>query len=299
MSALRRMGCGAGGGVRSDRVRIVLLLLPALLVIGGLFFGGLAAGVARSFNYMPVIGLHQPDFDAYRAVFADRSFYGSLLLSLHIAITSTVISAVIAVAAAMALRRHFVGRGVIAALFQINLTVPHLVGAIGILYLFSQSGVFARLAFQMGMIALPGEFPALVFDPYAIGIILQYVWKEVPFIGLIVLANMQTIGPEYEAAARTLGASRWQAFRHVLLPLIWPGVAQACVLVFAFTFGAYEIPAILGANAPATLPVLAYRSYTDVDLGARPQAMAMAVVIAVLSAVMIWAYLRATRRGGP
>jgi putative spermidine/putrescine transport system permease protein len=281
----------------SDRAKIVMLLFPALTVIGVLFFGGLAVGVMRSFNYMPVIGLTRPDLGAFRAVLTDAQFGGSLLLSLHIAMTSTVIAVVIAIPAALLLRHAFVGRAVVSFLFQLNLTVPHLVGAIGILYLFSQSGSFARLAAALGMIAGPADFPALVFDPYAIGIILQYVWKEVPFIGLIVLANMQTIGQDYEAVARSLGASRWQAFRHVLLPLIGPGVVTASVMVFAFTFGAYEIPVVLGASAPMTLPVLAYRSYTDVDLAARPEAMAMAVIIAGFSAVMVALYMRAARRG--
>lgn len=280
----------------SDRLKIMLLLAPAMVVVGVLFFGGLAVGLMRSFNYMPVIGLDRPSPDAYAAIFANPEFIGSFLLSLHVAVTSTVISAVIAVVAALLLRRSFFGRGVTGFLFQLNLTVPHVVGAVGILYLFSQSGSFARLAHGLGAIATPGEFPALVFDPYAIGIILQYVWKEVPFIGVIVLANMQAIGEDYEAVARSLGASRWQAFRHVLLPLILPGVLSAAVMVFAFTFGAYEVPALLGAHYPAALPVLAYRSYTDVDLAARPEAMAMAVVIALLSALMIALYLRASRR---
>ena len=280
----------------SDRLRPLWLLLPAMAVIGVLFFGGLVISVMRSFNYMPVIGLTKPNFDAYIHIFSDPEFYGSLLLSLHIAVTSTLISAVIAIAAALMLRRSFMGRGVINFLFQLNLTVPHLVGAIGILYLFSQSGSFARLGVAMGLMGKPADFPALVFDPYAIAIIAQYVWKEVPFIGVIVLANMQSIGEDYEAVARSLGSSPWQAFRHVLLPLIFPGVVSASVLVFAFTFGAYEIPAVLGAHYPAALPVLAYRSYTDVDLAARPEAMAMAVVIAVVSAAFIAVYLRATRR---
>jgi putative spermidine/putrescine transport system permease protein len=281
----------------SDRMKIVFLLLPAMGVIGILFFGGLAIGLMRSFNYMPVIGLTHPNLDAYMAIFAAPEFYWSFLLSVHISFTSTAISAGIAIGAALLLRRSFVGRGLINFLFQLNLTVPHLVGAIGILYLFSQSGSFARLAAELGLITRPAEFPILVFDPYAIGIIMQYVWKEVPFIGVIVLANMQSIGEDYEAVARTLGASRWQAFRHVLLPLILPGLLSASVMVFAFTFGAYEIPAVLGANYPATLPVLAYRSYTDVDLAARPEAMAIAVVITILSAAMIAIYLRVTRRG--
>ena len=283
------------GARLSDRLRIALLLAPALGLIGLLFGGGLVFGVIRSFNYMPVIGLTEPNLNAYRAVLSDPAFLRSFALTLHIAFTSTLIASVIAVAAALLLRRRFTGRGAITFLFQLNLTVPHVVGAIGILYLFSQSGFFARMAWQIGLIARPGEFPALVYDPWAIGIIVQYVWKEVPFIGIIVLAQMQTLGTDYESVARSLGASRWQAFRHVLLPLILPGVLSASVIVFAFTFGAYEVPLLLGASHPQALPVLAYRTYTDVDLAARPQAMAMGMVIAVLSGLMIWAYLRATR----
>ena len=280
----------------SDRMKIALLLAPAMAIIVLLFFGGLVIGLMRSFNYMPIIGLTDPDFSAYISVFTSREFYLSFLLTFHIAFTSTVISSILAIGAALLLRRNFVGRAVVNFLFQLNLTVPHLVGAIGILYLFSQSGSFARLAAEFGMIAKPSEFPAMVFDPYAIGIILQYVWKEIPFIGVIVLANMQSLGEDYESVARSLGASRWQSFIYVLLPLIFPGVLSASVMVFAFTFGAYEIPALLGANYPAALPVLAYRKYTDVDLAARPEAMAMAIVIALLSAVMIYLYVRYTRR---
>ena len=280
----------------TDRTRIFILLAPALLIIGVLFFGGLLIGIMRSLNYMPVIGLTQPNFDAYISIFSSREFYLSFLLTFHISFTSTVLSSILAIGAALLLRRQFLGRAIVNFLFQLNLTVPHLVGAIGILYLFSQSGSFARLAAEWGMIARPGDFPALVFDPYAIGIILQYVWKEVPFIGVIVLANMQAIGEDYESVARSLGASRWQSFRYVLLPMIFPGVLSASVIVFAFTFGAYEIPALLGANYPAALPVLAYRKYTDVDLAARPEATAMAIVIALLSAVMLYLYVRYTRR---
>ncbi len=279
----------------SDRLRILLLLAPALLVIGVLFLGGLAVVLVRALGHMPVIGLTGPNLDAFRAVLGDPGFLRSFALTFHIAFTSTAISAVIAVAAALLLRQSFAGRRLAGFLFQLNLTVPHIVGAIGILYLFSQSGFFARMAYQIGLIARPGEFPAMVHDPYAIGIILQYVWKEVPFIGVIVLAQMQALGTDYESVARSLGASRWQAFRHVLLPLILPGVLAASVIVFAFTFGAYEVPLLLGASHPQALPVLAYRTYTDVNLAARPEAMAMAMVIALLSAVMIWAYLRAAR----
>ena len=161
----------------------------------------------------------------------------------------------------------------------------------GVLYLFSGSGLVSRLATGAGLIDSPAGFPAMVNDPWAIGIIIQYVWKEIPFIGVIVLAILLSVGEDYESVARSLGANRWQAFRNVTLPLIMPGVVSASVIVFAFTFGAFEIPWLLGSTFPKALPVLAYESYTDVDLAARPQAMAMAMVIAVMSSLMILAYM--------
>ncbi len=277
------------------RLRLFLMLAPAVSVIGLLFGGGLIFALMRSFNYMPIIGLTEPDLNAYRRVLTDPDFLWSFLLTFHIAASSTVIAAVIAVAAALLIRTTRYGRAVIAFLFQLNLTIPHIVGAIGILYLFSQSGSFARLGHAVGLITRPADFPALIFDPAAIGIILHYVWKEVPFIGVVILAQMQTIGTDHEATARSLGATRWQAFRHALLPLLFPGLTAASIIAFAFAFGAYEIPALLGASYPQALPVLAYRSFTDVDLASRPDAMAMAVVITLISAVLIWGYTRAVR----
>ena len=281
-----------------DRLKITLLLAPALSVISLLFVGGLSVGLLRSFNYMPVIGLTEPNLDAYRSVLTSPEVYRSFALSLYIAVTSTLIATLLAVATALLLRRSFPGRAVASFLVQLNLTIPHLVGAIGILYLFSQSGSFARLANAFALISKPADFPALIFDPYAIGVIATYVWKEVPFITVIILATLQALGDDFETVARTLGATRWQAFRHVLLPQIMPAVLAASAVVFAFTFGAYEIPALLGASQPQTLPVMAYRGFTDVDLAARPQAMALAVLIAGVSAIMIALYTRALRGNG-
>lgn len=276
-------------------MRIWLMLAPALVVIGGLFGGGLALGVLRSLDYMPVIGLDQPGLTAWARVLADGDTWRALALSLWIALASTLISAIIAVGAALLLRRAFRGRAAVSFLVQLNLTIPHLVGAIGILYLLGQSGSFARLAAATGLIARPADFPAVIWDPAAIGIITAYVWKEVPFITLVTLATLQSVGAEYEAGARTLGARPAQALRHVLWPLIRPGVLAASAIVFAFTLGAYEIPALLGASYPKALPILAWERFTDPDLATRPEAMVLALLIALVSAILIIAALRPLR----
>ncbi len=278
------------------RMTIGVLLAPVIVVILLLFMGGLITGFLRSLGYFPLIGLNDFNFDAYLSIFTDNGFIRSFVLTFHIAFTSTVIASILAIASAMLLRPAFRGKRFVQFIFSLNLTIPHLVGAVGVLYLFSGSGLVSRLATGAGLIDAPAEFPALVFDPWAIGIIIQYVWKEIPFIGVIVLAILLSVGEDYESVARSLGANRWQAFRHVTLPLVMPGVVSASVIVFAFTFGAFEIPWLLGATFPKALPVLAFESYTDVDLAARPQAMAMAMVIAFMSSLMILAYMKLSRR---
>lgn len=281
----------------TDRTRLILLLAPALVVLGGLFLTGLGLTLLRSLHYAPTLGQTRPDLSAYAAILASPGFLKSLALSLWIATASTLIAAALALAAALLLRQTFPGRALISFLVQLNLTIPHIVGAIGLLYLVSQSGSFARLAHAAGLISGPQDFPALTHDPYAIGIILLYVWKELPFITLILLANLQTLGEDHEAIARSLGATRWQSFRHVLLPMLMPGLAAASALVFAFAFGAYEVPLVLGQHAPKALPVLAWQAWTDTDLATRPEAMAMAVIIAVIGLGLLLLYARLLRIG--
>jgi len=280
----------------SRTLKIWLLLTPALLVIFLLFLGGLILGLARSFNYMPVIGLTDINFDAYIKVFSNPEFYQSLGLSLYIALTATVIATILAVASALLLRETFAGKRIITFFFQLNLTIPHIVGAVAMLFLLTQSGFLSRIMHFFGAVDRPADFPIMIYDSYSLGIIIQYVWKETPFMGLITLAILQSIGDDYEAVAQSLGANRWQRLFHVIIPLITPGVMRAYVVAFAFTFGAFEVPYLIGKTYPTVLPVLAYHRYTDVDLALRPEAMAMALVLAVISTVLIFTYMAISRR---
>jgi putative spermidine/putrescine transport system permease protein len=272
------------------------MLAPALAVIVVLFLGGLLFGLLQSLGYLPLIGERQFSLAAYASIFGSRSFLLSLLLTLYIATVSTAIATMLAIALVLVLRQSFAGKRLMTFIFQLNLPIPHIVGAVALAQVLAQSGLVARMAAALGLIDQPGQFPALVFDRWGIGIIAEYVWKETPFIGVVLLSMLQAIGAEYEELARSLGAGRWQRFRHVLLPLMMPGILSTSVIVFAFVFGAFEIPFFLGATYPQALPVLAYRSYADVDLHARPQAMAMSMVIALLITALVVVYMRLSRR---
>jgi putative spermidine/putrescine transport system permease protein len=273
-----------------------VLLAPALLVITVLFVGALLFGVLQSLGFISFTGEANPGFNAYINIFTDSVFWRSLGLSLWIAFASTIISIILAVVSSLLIFHTERGRRSITFVYQFNLPIPHIVGGVAMLLLLSQSGLFSRIGFALGLTDSPADFPALTNDRWGVAIIAEYVWKETIFIGVVVLAALSGGVAEYEDLARTLGADRWKRFWHVIVPFITPAVLSTSIIVFAFSFGAFEIPFLLGQPFPAALPVLAFRAYSDVDLNSRPEAMAISVVIAGIVAVLVFIYTWVGRR---
>ena len=275
-----------------EKLRVPLMLLPALAILAVLLGGGLLVGLGQSFGYFPIGGLTEFTVDYYIEVLTDSNFFESLWLTFRLALLSTVMSTVLAIAFALVLRDTFFGSRIGTFSFQIPIPIPHLVIATGIVFLVGQSGLISRICVTFGLTQVPRDFPALVFDRAGIAIQLTFLWKEIPFIGIVVLAILKSIGPQYEEVARTLGANRWQRFRYVLLPLILPGVLSTSIIVFAFVFANYELPLLLGVRHPTTLPVWAFRAYQNPDLALRPQAMAVSVILAVIAIILLAVYKR-------
>jgi putative spermidine/putrescine transport system permease protein len=272
-----------------------LMLSPALLVISVLFAGGLMLAAAQSLGYFALAGESALTLRHYAELGNDREIYASLWLTLKLATIATVISAVGGLALALGLREAARRSRAINVLLQIPLSMPHLAMAGALITVIAPSGLLARAAYALGFIQQPADFPALINDRYGFGIVLAYVLKEVPFIALMTLALLARLGDEYEQAARVLGASAWQRFRYVTLPLIAPAVVSSSLMVVAFILGAFEVPYILGRPYPAMLSVVAQQRYLDVNLAARPGAIALAMLSTLLTAALAWAYLRLTR----
>ncbi len=277
------------------------MLAPAVVGVGGLFLAALVLGLGRSLGLSPFGTGGAPTLQHYARALAIPGIVESALLTLAVAAVVTAAAAVLGVAAAVVLdralrtRRH--GRAA-ALLFQLNLTVPHVVAAVGMGLLVAQSGLLARIAHAAGWIDGPADFPALTHDPHGLGITLAYLWKEVPFIGAVVLSLLANLGEGPREVARTLGASRWQAFRHVTLPAILPGTLAASAMVFAFVLTAYEVPAVLGASHPKLLPVLATEMFTSSDIADRPAAVALTLMLSSACFLMIAGYRRLVALSG-
>jgi len=269
------------------KLRPYLLLLP-FAVLGFIFALGIGNVLVQSLGYIPAFGMREITLDYYKAVLLDPSLFASVKTSLHIALASSAIALVLGVVICSALvsARGFCLSGSFFKMIDIirsPILVPHTIVAFFVIIIFSQSGIFSRLMYMADLVDEPGNFPMILFGADNGGVILGYIWKEAPFVAYFVFSFMSAIDDRLGEAAKNLGASPGQSFFHVVLPLCLPVINKAFIMIFAFAFGAYELPFLLGATVPRALPVQAYIEYMNPDLRHRAYAMAMNGIILLIS----------------
>ena len=267
-----------------------LLLIPQILLLV-IFVVGLINGITQSLGVIPTFGLREPTFKYYEEVLSSPQMKTSILFSLYIAFTSSLFSVIVGTLICMIIVINKKTKWIYEKLIQIPIVVPHIVVAIFILNIFSKSGLIARILASLGIISGQEEFFNLIYDKYGIGIMLAYLWKEIPFIIYFVLSIMSNINDSLGEAAINLGASRWKTFKMVTLPLCRNTILSGFLIIFVFSLGAYEIPQLLGPTLPKALPVLSYIQYIHPNLQNRPYAMALngiTIVISLIAAVIYY-----------
>ena len=273
------------------------LLLTPLLLLSVLFFLGVSNALIQSLGYIPAFGMTDFTLDYYRQVLGEPSLLASVKASLLIALYSSLLAAVFGVVLCAALVSGGRVRGKILQIIKIPILVPHTVVALFALIFLSQNGFLARVLYQLGLLESQGDFPVILFSTSNVGIILAYLWKEIPFVAYFVFALMSSISSTLGEAAENLGASSKKAFFYVTLPLSMPAVRKAFLIIFTFAFGAYELPFLLGATLPKALPVQAYIEYIHPDLRHRAYAMAMNGVMIFIALAASAGFYFLLRRG--
>jgi iron(III) transport system permease protein len=200
--------------------------------------------------------------------------YGTLLTGVVV----TPIAVVGGLAAALdAERRAAAGRGALRVGVLLTLLVPSFVAAESWAQAYGPAGLTDRF---LGL-ALPGTFGAP-------GVITVLVVHNLPLAYLVLIAGFASRAePDLERAARASGASAWEAFRGVTLPLLRPALIAASALVFVFTVNAFGIPAFLGL--PGGFTTMTTQIYRDLVLSADPAAFTRVVVLAATLMVLAFA----------
>ena len=273
---------------REDWRQSVVALVVAALVAAPVLVGvGYAA--AASIGEVGAGAAGASAVRLYR-VLGDRQTWAGLAWSASVAGAATMLASIGAIAIAVSFRGTRLSDRVGRIFASAPLPLPHLVAAALAIWVLGQSGLLARIAFALGWIAAPAGMPPLIYDRWGIGLILTMAWKEMAFLTIVATALLSTGTIFAEEAARTLGASEWETFRRVTLPVLWRGLLPAVIAVFIFILGNYEAAALLAPSAPLALPLLMTERAVDPDLSRRGDAYVVALLLLAMGILAVIAH---------
>ena len=196
--------------------------------------------------------------------------------SITIALMAAVASTAIATAAAVAMVRGggFKGKSATFALINLPLMVPEIVTAVATLIFFSVIGLTTGY----------------------LTILIAHITFCIPFAYLPISARLQGIENTYEQAARDLYATRGQAFRLILLPLMAPGVISGALLAFIISLDDFIITNFVKGAGMETLPTAIFGS---VKQGIKPNIMAISTLMLAVSVIFVTLSYLINKRGTP
>jgi multiple sugar transport system permease protein len=275
----------------------LLFVAPALVVLGMTIVYplftiltystqniGLASGEARG----DFVGL-----DNFRRVLASSAFPQALLNSFIIAASSVSFCVIIGMGIALLLNTRFPGRTVARSLVILPWAMPAFVAAFAWRWILDyQYGAFNNIVLALfpdshGIAVLSNPTTVL---PMAIAI---YVWKGLPWTILVLLAGLQVVPDDQREAARVDGASRWQEFRHIVLPSLTFVLQITITLLFIWNFNWFDLMWLLTKGGPGTatltLPIEVYRqAFLAFNTGFASALGVIILIIVVISAGLVF-----------
>lgn len=196
----------------------------------------------------------------------------SYKLSFGMSLLAAAINAVFGLMLAWALVRYsFPGKKLIDALVDLPFALPTAVAGISLTALYAKNGWFGQFLEPLGI--------QVAFKP--LGVLVALVFIGLPFVVRTVQPILEDLDTELEEAAASLGARRWQAFRHVILPILLPALMTGFALAFARALGEYGSVIFIAGNLPMVSEITPLLIITRLEQYDYAGATAIAVVMLV------------------
>jgi len=252
---------------RRDRER---LPLPVLVL----------AIAAVAFFALPFIGLlWRMPWSSMWSTLTDSGVGAALRLSIICSLWATALSTVFGVPLAWLLARvNFPGRALVRALCTLSMVLPPVVGGVALFFAIGRRGLFGQYLDRWFGITIPFTTTAVV---------IAQTFVAMPFLVLTVEAALRQLDRRYDEAARTLGASRWYAFRRVTLPAIRPALVAGAVLAWARALGEFGATITFAGNYPGTTQTMPLAIYIARESDQDKAIVLSLVLIAVSFAVLV------------
>jgi ABC-type sugar transport system permease subunit len=284
-----------------DRRLGYALVAPVVIVLLAITAYPLFYNVWNSFHYAdffnPVTYATFAGLRNYADLFSAHQFVPSLVRTLGFTVVSVAVETAIGLGIALALNKSFRGRGFVRAAVFIPWAVPTVVSAELWKTMFDpQSGfvnyILAHLHLPLATTTwLDGTWTAWA------AILVADAWRNTPFMAIVLLAGLQVIPRDIYEAAKIDGASAWQTFRRLTLPLLMPALMVALIFRTLSSFLIFDVVYIMTGGGPGTsttvLSVLNYQAFLDDFNYGYGGAIAVAMVIMAL--IIAGAYTRILR----
>jgi sulfate/thiosulfate transport system permease protein len=207
------------------------------------------------------------------------SAMASYRLSFGAALLAAAINVVFGMMLAWALVRYtFPGRKLVDALVDLPFALPTAVAGISLTALYAKNGWLGQYLEPLGI--------KVAFTP--LGILVALIFIGLPFVVRTVQPVLEDLDIEYEEAAASLGASRFQAFRHVVFPAILPALVTGFALAFARAVGEYGSVIFIAGNIPMVSEITPLIIITKLESYDVKGATAIAVVMLVASFILLF-----------
>ena len=167
-------------------------------------------------------------------------------------------------------RRSFRGKGLIEALVNLPIVIPHTAAGVALLLVFGRYGLLGQWLKPLG----------ITFTDNFGGIVVGMLFVSLPFLVNMSRESFALVDEELERVAMIDGASSWGAFWYVTLPLAWRGVLGGAVMMWARGISEFGAVVIL-AYHPKIVPVLVYERFYGFGLGAAQPVALLLIVVAV------------------
>ena len=277
-------------GVWLDRQSVFswLMMAPPLLFLAALVGYPFFYGILLSLQDRPVahagtfVGLKN-----FATNFHDPIFWQVALNTFIYTGVATLLKMVGGLALALAMNQQFPLKNVMRALLLLPFIVPTVLSTVAWMWILDPA--FSVLNWLLVAVGVPKPGPSWLGNPILamLSIIVINTWRGLPFYGITLLAGLQTVPPELYEAATIDGASGWQRFRYVTLPLLQPIILIVTLFSVIFTFADFQLVYVLTHGGPQNATQLFATYAFDIAMGAGQLGLGASVALAMLPALAL------------
>ncbi|NNM45199.1 carbohydrate ABC transporter permease [Knoellia koreensis] len=250
----------------------------------GMFVAGGSAGVS---NYTHWLLQRCGDVSCPPGTLGNQ-FYSAFWVTLFFTVVSVVIEVILGMWFAMIMNRDFKGRALVRAAILVPWAIPTAVTAKLWYFIFAYDGIANKL---LGVVGINPQL--WTSDPWAakFAIVIADVWKTTPFMALLILAGLQLIPGDVYEASQIDGASKWQTFTKITLPLVKTPLMVAVLFRTLDVLRIYDLPAILtgGAGGTTSLSMLVIK---QIRQGGFNNASALSTIVFLLIAFVAFLFIK-------